>query len=802
MRTFVLLISRMNSASSYLAIQATLLTWLALGFGPEAHAQAPAKITVSGYVRDQANGEGLVGATVVIEGTTTGVAADINGFYSLRIPSGSTRLVFSFVGFKTEVRSAAFTADTSLDIAMAPEDTQLEEVVVRADRDNGHVSDVQMSKNSLNLTMVRKLPTVLGEVDVIKAVQAMPGVVSAGEGTSSFFVRGGSADQNLILMDGAPVFDASHLFGLYSVFNADVLSNVELYKGGIPARFGGRLSSILDIKTKSDLASKPTLSGGIGTLASRVMAEGPITVKSSYLVSARRSYADLIMKAANQKNSASFYDLNAKLNMRPDERNMISLSMYLGRDNFDFGRNFDFGWGNKTGVAQWEHQFTDRVSSHAALIGSSFDYLLSSKDAAHPFDWKSSVNQVGLQYDVLLKAGRRQEVGLGYKASYQWFEPGKVTSPPSTSYRSMEMERSQAIDQAFYVDTQHSLSDRLTLWYGIRFSVFRNVGPSTVIVYGDQGSSTTIDRKDTLHIGDMETVKTYGSLEPRFSARYLIGSNSSIKASYSRMVQNVHSVSNGTVPLPFNTWMPSGYQLRPQRADLFGLGFFQSLTNQPIEWSVEAFYKNMNDVTEFADNADLFFNKDLVAEIRQGKSWSYGAELSITKLKGRFTGSLNYTWSKVMREIPGVNQGVAYPANHDRRHVVNLSVHYEFNEKWALSSQFTYSTGRPITVTSGRYEFGNFDADIITERNGYRLPDVHRLDLAVTFTPQGNKNRRWKGEWIFSVYNVYGRKNPFTLYTRSNQDKFGNIIGDGSTKEARMISLFPIIPSITYNFKF
>ncbi|MBL7851020.1 MAG: TonB-dependent receptor [Cyclobacteriaceae bacterium] len=766
-------------------------------------AVAQPELTISGTVRDKSNQEALIGATVRVEGTSKGTAADINGFYSLRLLPGAYRLVFNFVGFKSTVKAVQVTGNLTLDADLEAEDTELEEIVVQAERDNSHVEDIQMSKSKVNMLMVRKLPTVLGEVDIIKAVQAMPGVISAGEGTSSFFVRGGSADQNLILMDGAPIYDASHLFGLYSVFNADIVKDAELYKGGVPTKFGGRLSSILDVQTKDPASGQTIVGGGIGTLASRVMAEGALSDKISYFASARRSYADVFMRLAQQKNAASFYDLNGKLMLRASQGDQVSLSLYRGRDNFDFDKRFDFSWGNTAGVLDWKHAFNDRVFSKTSLIVGSFDYLLRSEDEANPFQWKSSVNQAGLQYDVVVFAGGRHEINLGYKASYLWFEPGTIASTARTgSFRSIQMDRHQAIDQAIYVDTRHRLSDRLTLWYGLRLSMFRNVGPSDVIRYAGPTASGQWMRMDTLRVGHLETVKSFGNLEPRFSARYLLGEQSSLKASYSRMVQNVHSISNGTVPLPFNTWLPSGFHLRPQWADLWAIGYFHTWQSKPVEWSVEAFYKDMSQVTEFTDNANLFFNPDLVMEVRQGKSWSYGVEFSLTKTKGKFTGQLNYTWSTAMREIPGVNQGIAYAANHDRRHVLNLSGVYEINDRWTIASQFSYSTGRPITVTSGRYEFGNFDADIITERNGYRLPAVHRLDVAVTYTPKANKNRKWKGEWVFSVYNVYSRKNPFTLYTRSVLDKSGNLVGDGSTKEARMISLFPIIPSVTYNFKF
>lgn len=766
------------------------------------------KFTINGYVKDAANGEELIGVTVLVVGSATGTVTNSYGFYSITLPPGKYELQYSYVGYRSLTRSFELSQNTEQNVDLASEATTIDEVVITGERLDANVTDIQMGHSKLNIAQIRKLPAMFGEVDIIKNVQLQPGVVTAGEGTSSFFVRGGSADQNLILIDEAPIYDASHLFGLFSVFNGDVVKDSELYRGGIPSRFGGRLSSILEVRTKDGNNKKFSGAGGIGTVASRIMLEGPIQKdKSSFIVSARRSYAELftpLFSQNGQQNIVYFYDVNAKINWKYKNNNRFFAAFYSGRDQFRFDRTFGFGWGNTTGTFRWNHLFSDRLFSNTTFIASNFNYKLELKDPVQGFDWTSKLQQFSLNNDLSYFINTSNELSFGYHISYRVFQPGIIAPNTEGSiFTTVSQPKQFVFENDLYIENKQKIGSKVTLAYGTRLSIFQNIGPADVTLYEDPQDNIQIIKTGVQHYDKFEPVKTYINLEPRVSATYLINPVSSVKASYNRMVQNTHLISSGTVPLPFNTWNPSGYYLKPQLADQYALGYFRNFKNNEYEVSVEAFYKDMRNVTDFADNANIFFNPDLAVEIRQGTSYAKGLEFSVQKKEGKFTGFVSYTLSKVMRKVPGVNQGNEFAANHDRRNVMNVAVTYDLSDKWQFGSIFTYSTGRPITLPSGRYEFGDYNVDLVTERNGYRLPAFHRLDLSATWNrPPKNPEKRWRGQLVISVYNVYNRHNPFTLYTRVKQDKDGNVIGDGTQKEARLIYLFPIYPSVTWNFKF
>ena len=762
------------------------------------------KVTLNGYIRDESNGEELLGVTIYIPSLKAGTITNDYGFYALTVPPGSYEIQFTYIGYKQVTKTVALTANTVLNIEMQTDAQLIEEIVIEEKPLDENVTAIQMSKNTLNMNQVRKLPALFGEIDIIKNIQMLPGVITAGEGSSSFFVRGGSADQNLILIDEAPVYDPSHLFGLFSVFNADVIKDSELYKGGIPSRFGGRLSSILEVRTKDGNNREFDVTGGIGTLASRIAVEGPIVKeKSSFIVSARRSYVDVFLKAANEDNLVHFYDVNAKINWKANNNNRFFAAFYTGRDVFNFDDNFGFAWGNKTATFRWNHLFNERMFSNTSLIASNFDYKLELQDAVQGFRWVSNLQEFSFKNDLSYSLNTRSELSFGYHLTGRRFSPGEI-SPNSTAsiFQTVKLEHMYALDHGIYVSNLHTLSDWITLDYGARLSIFQNIGPGNVYLYEDPKDNIDIVRTDTLTYDNWESIRTYVNLEPRFALRYLLKEGQSLKLSYNRMVQNTHLISAGTAPVPFNTWNPSNYYLKPQVADQVAAGYFRNFRNNEYEFSTEVYYKEMSDVTDFADNAQLFFNENLSTEYRQGAAWAYGLELLLSKNQGNLTGMASYTWSKTMREVEGVNLGKEFPANHDRRNVVNLQAAYDYNDKWVFGATFTYSTGRPLTLPAGKYEYGNYNPDVLTERNGYRLPAFHRLDLSATLNPRKNANRKWKGQWVFSVYNAYNRQNPFTIYTRSKQDEDGNILGDGSEKEARLIYLFPILPSVTYNFKF
>lgn len=762
------------------------------------------KFTINGYVKDAEDGEELIGVTVYIDQLKNGTITNDYGFYALTLPKGTYEIQFSYLGYKLQKITVDLQQNVEQNITLELEAESLQEVVIEEKPLDENVVSVQMSKNTLNMKQVRKLPALFGEVDIIKSIQMLPGVISAGEGTSSFFVRGGSADQNLILIDEAPVYDPSHLFGLFSVFNADVIKDSEIYRGGIPARFGGRLSSIVDVRTIDGNNQRFGVTGGIGLLASRLMVEGPLSKeRSSFVVSARRSYVDLFLRAANEDNLVHFYDVNAKVNFRYNNSNRFFFAFYTGRDVFSFGDDFGFAWGNMTGTFRWNHLFNERLFSNTSVIASNFDYKLELRDPVQGFKWISNLQELSVKNDLTYSLNSANEISFGYHLTGRRFSPGELSPTAKGSiFQTLELPQMYAIDHGIYVSNLQKIGDNLTLDYGARLSIFQNVGKADVYLYDDPKNNVDIVRTDTIHYDAWETIKSYVNVEPRIGVVYKLAQDQSLKLSYNRMVQNTHLMAASTVPIPFNTWSPSDYYLKPQIADQIAFGYFRNFKENQYEFSVEAYYKDIDNVTDFADNAQVFFNDDLATEYRQGDSWSYGAEFFLNKKFGKFISMLSYTWSKTYRKIPDVNLDRVYFANHDRRNVINLQAAYDLNDKWTFGGTFSYSTGRPITLPAGKYEYGTYNPDVITERNGYRLPDFHRLDLSVTLNPRKNAGRKWKGQWVFSVYNTYNRKNPFTIFTRVKQDEDGNVIGDGTEKEARLLYLFPILPSVTYNFKF
>ena len=765
---------------------------------------AQEKVTLNGYVKDAGNGEELIGVTVYIPHLQSGTTTNSYGFYSITIPQGTYEVQYSFIGFRSNIVTLELTGNVSRNIELISEATVIDEVIVESTPLDANVVDVQMSRNTIDINRARKLPALFGEVDIIKNIQMLPGVISAGEGTSSFYVRGGSADQNLILIDEAPVYDPSHLFGLFSVFNADVIKDSELYKGGIPSRFGGRLSSILEVRTKDGNNKEFHGTGGIGSMASRFMIEGPIQKdKSSFLLSGRRSYADLFLRAANENSLVYFYDINAKVNWKHNNNNRFFAAVYTGRDDFSFDDDFGFSWGNATATFRWNHLFNDRLFSNTTLIASNFDYSLEIIDPVEGLEWTSSLQELSLKNDLTYFINLNNELSFGYHVTGRRFSPGKIEPQGDRSiFDDVELEKLYALDHALYISNKQSVNEKLTLDYGVRLSIFQSMGPGDLYKYVDPTDNLDPTRTDTVHYDSWENIKTYVNLEPRLAFRYMIKPGQSVKLSYNRMIQNTHLISAGTTPLPFNTWNPSGYYLKPQVADQIAAGYFRNFHNNMFEFSVEAYYKDMRNVTDFADNAQLFFNEDLSTEFRQGGSWSYGTEFMVDKKEGKLTGMISYTLSRTEREIEGVNLGNKFFANYDRRHVLNINAAYDLNEKWSFGANFNFSSGRPITLPTGKYEYSIYNPDVISERNGYRLPAYHRLDLSATYTPNRRKNHKWKGQWVFSIYNVYNQQNPFTVYTRTKQDSDGNIIGDGTEKEARLVYLFPVLPSITYNFRF
>lgn len=763
------------------------------------HAQD--KRSLSGFVRDAETGEELIGVTIYISDLKAGVVTNVYGFYSITLPQGLHDVRYSYIGYESKTFSLDLSQDITKDVELATSSETMQEVVIKGQAQDANVTNLEMSTERVDIGQLKKMPSLFGEPDLIKAIQMMPGVITAGEGTSSYFVRGGSADQNLILIDEAPIYDPSHLFGYISVFNADVVKESKLYKGGIPSAYGGRLSSILDVRTIDGNKKKFSAKAGIGTLASKVMIEGPIKKDvGSYLLSARRSYADLFLKIAGNENSVFFYDVNAKVNWNLGPKDKLYIAGYFGRDAFSLGGAFTFDWGNTTGTLRWNHLFNNKLFSNTTFIASKFDYGLELEDESLGFRWTSVINEYSFKQHFTWFATPKVELDFGYDGTFRLFRPGKITSNASESiFTDVELQRLQALDHAFFINNKHTINERFSMEYGIRLSIFQQVGPGDVYTYSDPKDNVNINILSTQTFKDWENIKTYINWEPRLSGRVILNDLSSVKFSYNRMVQNVHLISSGTVPLPFNTWYPSSTYLNPQIADQIALGYFRNLNDNMYEGSVEGFYKWLDNVTDFADNADIFFNEFLDTEFRQGKSTAYGFETQIKKVKGDFTGFINYTWSKVERIIPEVNQGKVFFANYDRRNSFNMLLAYELNDKWSFSTTFTYSTGRPITLPTGQYQLQQFTPSLVTERNGYKMPDFHRADVSAVLVPSKNANRRMQTKWVFSIYNVYNRKNAFTIYSQDQEDQNGERTGN---KEFVMVYLFPIVPSVTFNLSF
>jgi hypothetical protein len=759
-------------------------------------ATAQEKVTISGHVKDQSSGEGLIGASVSVQ-ELPGVGAGTNeyGFYSLTLPPGSYTLVYSYIGYLSQLQPVTLLASRQLEVELARKATTLQEVKIQGRQEDHNVRSLEMSTLKMQVADLKKMPALLGEVDVVKAVQMMPGVQTAGEGTSGFYVRGGGVDQNLILLDEAPVYNASHLMGFFSVFNADAIKDVQLYKGGIPAQHGGRLSSLLDIRMKEGNSKKMQVTGGIGTISSRLTLEGPLVrEKSSFLISGRRTYADMFFGLSQDENVKGnqlyFYDLNTKFNYTLNQNNRLFVSGYFGRDVAGTD-DFLMNWGNATATVRWNHLFHDRFFSNTTFIFSDFDYALGSKAQESAFTWKSRIVDYGVKNDYTYFLNPQNQLRFGLQATYHDFMPARVTPGPESYINEIKLNATKALEGALYLSNEQQLTSRLTLDYGLRLSGFASMGPGKVYAY-DEAFETPID---TVSYGRFEPIKSYGGLEPRLAARYELPGGSAVKASYNRTRQYLHLVSNSTSALPFDVWIPSSTYVRPQLADQVAAGYFRNFRDNMFESSLELYYKWMDNQLDYQDYAEIFLNDRLETELLPGTGQAYGAELYLRKQKGLLTGWVSYTLSKTERTVPGLNEGRPYPLRYDRRHAGNVVLAYPLSPRLNLGANWVYATGGAITMPVGRYEYNGKTYPVYSGRNGYRLPAYHRLDLSATYEKPRRENQKYGSSLTFSVYNAYARKNAFSIYFRENED-------DRSKTEAVKMYLFGLVPSLTYNFNF
>ncbi len=767
--------------------------------------------TISGSIKDASNGETLFGASAFLEGTTIGAITNEYGFYSITAPKGNYTLVISHMGYTEIKREIELIRNQKIDLEIQEFTTRLEEIVVTAEEpERAILRKPEMSVAKMNIKTVKQMPVVLGEVDVIKSLQLLPGVTNNGEGSSGFNVRGGAVDQNLVLLDEAIIYNTSHLLGFFSVFNADAIKDMKLYKGGIPARFGGRASSVLDIRQKDGNSKNFALTGGIGLISSRLAAEGPLFKdRGSFLIAGRGSYAHLLLKAAGEKNSANFYDLNLKTNYNINENNRLFLSGYFGRDAFDFNGNFTSSYGNKSGNLRWNHIFNDRLFSNASVIYSEYDYDLGID--LLEFDWISSIKNYHLKYDLKYYFNDRFKLDFGASGIYYKFDPGQITpSTPTSSINPRKLDEKRAFESGIYINAEHKLTDNLTAQYGLRYSAFARLGGQPMANYANNQpvvyNNTLGIYERGIEIGETnfdkgETIKDFGNLEPRVSLAYQLNEFSSVKAGYSRVAQYIHLLSNTTSVTPLDVWTPSGQFVEPQISDQFALGYFRNFKDKIYSLEVEAYYKTTDNRIDYIDGSDLIGNNTIETEILNGESRAYGLEFLVRKNEGRFTGWLAYTLSKSEQRAPGgsagglgINDGNWYNTAYDRTHDFSLTGAYKLNDKWSLGTNLVFQTGRPVTYPNGQYEYEGLSIASYSDRNSDRLPAYHRLDISATYRPNRRPNKRWKGEWVFGLYNVYNHKNAASI-------SFGQNIETGAN-EATRTAIFGMVPSATYNFKF
>lgn len=775
------------------------------------------KYTLSGSIAESNSNETLIGVTVAIPELNTGVTTNEYGFYSISLPKGTYTVLISYLGFEDIIEKIELTENRRKDYLLVEEAEQLEEVVVTENVEKMDIRKPQMSVNTLSVGTIKKIPVILGEADVIKSILLLPGVTNAGEGASGFNVRGGAADQNLILLDEAIIFNSSHLFGFFSVFNPDAIKDVKLYKGGIPARYGGRVSSVLDIFQKEGNSKEFKMNGGIGAVASRLLIEGPIKKdKAAFLVGGRASYAHLFLPLFDVDNTAYFYDLNTKLNYRLNEKNNVFLSGYFGRDVFGINDSFVNTYGNTVGNFRWNHLFSDKLFSNLSLIYS--DYYYGLKLDFVGFNWNSGIRNFNIKYDLKHYATDKLQVNYGVNNVYYQFNPGKIEpSNAESGIIEEQLIQKYANEFAAYVDFEHRITDDLSLGYGLRFSHFMRLGQDELNVYANNNPVEfdpllliykEAEPIDVITPGRGTTLSNFSNFEPRASLSYTLNETSSIKASYTRLAQYLHLLSNTSSPTPLDVWTPSGPFTKPQLLDQYAFGYFKNFNEGDYSFETEVFYKDVQNRIDYIDGANLIANNAIEQVILNGEARAYGLEVLLRKNEGKLQGWLAYTLSKSEQRTPGrtsnvdngrsnietgINFGNWYNTPYDKTHDLSMFVSYDANEKWSFSGNFTYQTGQPTNYPIGQFQFQNLTVPYYGLRNTQRLPAYNRLDLSATLTPRKNKSRKIKGEWVFSLYNVYNRRNAASISFRQNDDTGVN--------EAVRTSIFGIVPAVTYNFK-
>ncbi|MBN2213434.1 MAG: TonB-dependent receptor [Bacteroidales bacterium] len=767
-------------------------------------AGAQTRHTISGTVTDE-NGESLIGVNVYNSVKDAGTVTNEYGFYSLTLPEGPHEIVFSSVGYNVHKKDIMLGNSIRLNISLTTEITRLDEVTVTARKPDQNINDAAMGVVQIQAKTIKKIPVLMGETDVIKAIQLLPGVQSSVEGSSGFYVRGGNADQNLVLLDEATVYNPAHLFGFFSVFNGDALKHVELYKSSIPSKYGGRLSSVLDVRMKEGNNQKFSGEGGIGLISSRLTLEGPVVRnKLSYIVSGRRTYFDLFLPLATdsmaRKSTVYFYDLNTKINWIIGENDRLYLSGYFGRDVNKFGDMFQIDYGNATGTIRWNHVYNGRMFSNLTLLYSDFSYDLGVPQGSDGFKWISHIIDYSLKADFTYYLNPDNTFNFGVQSIYHTLKPGVSIAAEDSYINSLKYPDAYGIENSVFAGIEQTIGSRIGLKAGLRFTMFHNIGKATIYNYDENH-----DVKDTTYYKSGRIFNSYSGFEPRIGIRFKLNSNSSIKAGYNHMYQYMHLASNSTATFPLDMWFMSSPNVRPQKVDQISTGYFRNFKNNSFETSLEAYYKKFDDIIDYKDHAFLIPNPYLEGELRIGEAEAYGLELMIRKASGKLNGWISYTWSRIFRDVPEVNKGKKYPAPYDKPHNINVVISYELNQKINLSANWVYSSAIPVTVPQGGYYYGNLWIPYYSERNGVRIPGTsyHRLDVSATFSfavfgLSSNLN--------FSAYNVYNHHNAFAVYFRDRSLR-RNFNGSGNQNvpdgvDVIKLYLFPIVPSFSYNIKF
>ena len=767
------------------------------------------KFTISGYVRDASNGESLIGANVWLDELKKGATSNTYGFYSITIEKGTYTLVAKYLGYTEFKKKIVVDKNIQLNIELTPTSIVAKEVVITDNKAIKNIESTEMGKIDIPVQTIKQIPVVFGEADIMKTLQLMPGIQTAGEGNTDLYVRGGGPDQNLILLDEAIVYNPSHLFGFFSTFNADAIQNIEMFKSGMPAYYGGRLASVLDVTMKEGNMKQWQADGGIGLIASRISIQGPLKKDTaSFIVSARRTYADLLIKPFTKSNSIAratsyyFYDINIKTNYRISQKDRLFLSTYFGQDLFDFNFASDqmktkINWGNWTTTFRWNHLYNPKLFSNFSFIFSQYHFTFDAKQELIKLKLYSGIQDITskLDYTYLASFGHNLKFGLFY--SHHCYTPNNASGYTGETELDLgKTVRLYSHEMSLYVNDEFSISNRLKLNLGIRGTDFMHTGPFDRYVHEDFNLPIT----DTIHYSSRDIVKNYFHLEPRVSLRFSIDTLSSIKASYTQNYQYVHLVSTSTTTLPTDVWVPSTDKIKPQLGIQYSLGYYRNFFDNTVETSIEGYYKTMKNQLEYAEGVllenTLYDNIDNYLVF--GKGTSYGVEFLIQKRMGSTTGWIGYTWSKTTRHFPLINNGEPFPAKYDRRHDISFVINHAINESLTISIVWVYATGNTTTMPVSRYII---DGNVVSEygpRNGFRLPPYHRADVSVNWIPKPKKKRRFEQSWNFSIYNLYNRKNPYFIFI----DVDGDILTGNAIIKAKQVSLFPILPSITWNFKF